>query len=61
MEAVCPPSECVISQATHKMLSQPSDFEEMGDYRFKGIERLVKVYQTKLQQAPTIINPFINL
>ena len=38
MEAVCPPSECVISEATHKMLSQPSDFQEMGDYRFKGIE-----------------------
>ncbi|MBE8990611.1 adenylate/guanylate cyclase domain-containing protein [Nostoc sp. LEGE 12450] len=61
MEAVCPPSECVISQATHKMLSLPEDFQEMGDYRFKGIDRLVKVYQTKLQQAPTIINPFINL
>ncbi|MEH2349172.1 MAG: adenylate/guanylate cyclase domain-containing protein [Nostoc sp.] len=61
MEAVCPPSECIISQATHTMLSLPSDFQEMGDYRFKGIERLVKVYQTKLQPMPTIINPFINL
>ncbi|MCC5628922.1 FHA domain-containing protein [Nostoc sphaeroides CHAB 2801] len=61
MEAVCPPSECVISQATHKMLSLPSDFEEMGDYRFKGIERLVKIYQTKLQPMPTIITPFMNL
>lgn len=55
MEAVCPPSECVISQATHKMLSMPEDFQEMGDYRFKGIDRLVKVYQTNLQQVPTII------
>ncbi|MEH2170717.1 MAG: adenylate/guanylate cyclase domain-containing protein [Nostoc sp.] len=61
MEAVCPPSECVISEATHTMLSQPSDFQEMGDYRFKGIERLVKVYQTKLQPVPTIIAPIINL
>ncbi|MEH2252657.1 adenylate/guanylate cyclase domain-containing protein [Nostoc sp.] len=60
MEAVCPPSECVISQATHTMLSEPSDFQEMGDYRFKGIDRLVKVYQTNLQQMPTIISPIIN-
>ncbi len=61
MEGVCPPSECVISEATHTMLSQPSDFQEMGDYRFKGIERLVKIYQTKLQPVPTIIAPIINL
>ncbi|HYW20799.1 MAG TPA: adenylate/guanylate cyclase domain-containing protein [Nodularia sp. (in: cyanobacteria)] len=47
MEAVCPPSECVISEATYFMLSQSSDFHEMGHYRFKGIDRLVKVYQTK--------------
>ena len=49
MEAVCPPGECVISEATYKMLSRPSYFQEMGDYRFKGIDRLVKVYQTKLR------------
>ncbi|MEH2456777.1 adenylate/guanylate cyclase domain-containing protein [Nostoc sp.] len=61
MEAVCPPGECVISEVTHKMLSHPSDFEEMGDYRFKGIERLVKVYKTQLHQMPTIISPFISL
>ncbi|MBN3871869.1 adenylate/guanylate cyclase domain-containing protein [Nostoc sp. JL33] len=60
MEAVCPPGECVISEVTHKMLSHPSDFEEMGDYRFKGIERLVKVYKTQLHQMPTIISPFIS-
>ncbi|WP_138501020.1 adenylate/guanylate cyclase domain-containing protein [Nostoc sp. PA-18-2419] len=56
MEGVCPPSECVISEATYRMLSQPSDFQEMGDYRFKGIDRLVKVYQTKLQPVSTIIS-----
>lgn len=55
MEAVCPPSECVISEVTYQLLSQPDDFQEMGDYRFKGIDRLVKVYQTKLQQATTLI------
>ncbi len=48
MEAVCPPSECVISEVTYKMLSQSCDFQEMGYYRFKGINRLVKVYQTKM-------------
>jgi adenylate cyclase len=48
MEGVCPPSECVISEVTYKMLSQSSDFQEMGDYSFKGINRLVKVYQTKM-------------
>ncbi len=50
MEAVCPPGECVISEVTYKMLSQPSDFQEMGDYRFKGINRLVKIYQTVMHQ-----------
>ncbi|MEH2444940.1 MAG: adenylate/guanylate cyclase domain-containing protein [Nostoc sp.] len=60
MEAVCPPSECVISEVTYKMLSEPFDFQEMGDYRFKGIERLVKIYQTNLHQMPTIISPIIN-
>jgi len=48
MEAVCPPGECVISEVTYKMLSQSCDFQEMGHYRFKGINRLVKVYQTKM-------------
>ncbi len=50
MEAVCPPGECVISEVTYKMLSQPSDFKEMGNYRFKGINRLVKVYQTTMHE-----------
>ncbi len=47
MEAVCPPGECVITEVTYFMLSKPSDFYEMGHYRFKGIDRLVKIYQTK--------------
>jgi adenylate cyclase len=50
MEAVCPPGECVISEVTYKMLAQPSDFQEMGSYSFKGINRLIKVYQTTMQQ-----------
>ncbi|TVP66702.1 MAG: FHA domain-containing protein [Nodularia sp. (in: Bacteria)] len=47
MEAICPPGECVITEVTYFMLPKSSDFHEMGHYRFKGIDRLVKVYQTK--------------
>jgi adenylate cyclase len=50
MEGVCPPGECVLSEATYSLLSDPSYFYEMGDYRFKGIDRLVKVYQTKMHE-----------
>ncbi|WP_026734832.1 adenylate/guanylate cyclase domain-containing protein [Fischerella sp. PCC 9605] len=46
MEAICPPGECVVSEATYRMLSKSSYFQEMGDYRFKGIDRLIKVYKT---------------
>ncbi|MEA5554370.1 adenylate/guanylate cyclase domain-containing protein [Anabaena cylindrica UHCC 0172] len=48
MEAICPTSECVISEVTYNMLSQRSEFQEMGDYRFKGIDRFIKIYQTKM-------------
>jgi adenylate cyclase len=49
LESVCPPDECVVSEATYKLLSSTAAFYEMGEYRFKGIDRLVKVYQTKMQ------------
>jgi adenylate cyclase len=49
MEAVCPPGECIVSEATYRMLSQPSCFKQMGDYRFKGINRLVRIYQTNMR------------
>jgi adenylate cyclase len=48
MEGICPPGECVISEDTYTILSHPSCFLEMGDYRFKGINRLVKIYRTKM-------------
>ncbi|TAF05555.1 MAG: GAF domain-containing protein, partial [Nostocales cyanobacterium] len=48
MEPVCPPGECVISEATYTMLSHQFDFLEMGDFRFKGIDRFIKVFQTKM-------------
>ncbi|MEW6494907.1 MAG: adenylate/guanylate cyclase domain-containing protein [Cyanobacteriota bacterium] len=47
MESICPPGSCVVSEATYKMLTQKQDWEEMGEHRFKGIDRLVRVYQTK--------------
>lgn len=47
MEGVCPPGKCVVGEATHQILTNKSEFEELGDYRFKGINRLVKVYQNK--------------
>ena len=47
MEGVCPPGKCVVGEATHQIITDKSDFEELGDYRFKGINRLVKVYQNK--------------
>ncbi len=48
LEAVCPPAECVVSEATYEMLTSKNQFHEMGLYRFKGINRLVKVFQTKM-------------
>ncbi|MDJ0621174.1 MAG: adenylate/guanylate cyclase domain-containing protein [Calothrix sp. MO_192.B10] len=48
MEGICPPSECVIGEDTYRLLSQPDDFQEMGYYRFKGINRPVCVYRTHL-------------
>ncbi|MBD2625997.1 adenylate/guanylate cyclase domain-containing protein [Trichormus variabilis] len=48
MEPICSPGECVISEVTYQQLSQRSDFKDMGDYRFKGIDRFIKIYQTKM-------------
>ncbi|MBD2568660.1 adenylate/guanylate cyclase domain-containing protein [Anabaena lutea] len=48
MEPICSPGECVISEVTYQQLSQRSEFRDMGDYRFKGIDRFIKIYQTKM-------------
>ncbi|MFM6153432.1 MAG: adenylate/guanylate cyclase domain-containing protein [Sphaerospermopsis kisseleviana] len=48
MEAICAPGECVISEVTYKMLAKKSDFQDIGDYRFKGIDRSVRLYQTQM-------------
>jgi adenylate cyclase len=50
MEKVCPPGECVVSENTYAMLESPQGFESMGDFRFKGIDRPVIVYQTQRHQ-----------
>jgi adenylate cyclase len=47
MEAICPTGECVVSEATYTILTQNQGLEEMGEYRFKGIDRPVQVYKTK--------------
>ena len=56
MEGICPPGGCVVSEATYSMLTRTPQkglplgtqgLGEMGEYRFKGIDRPIKVYQTK--------------
>ncbi len=47
MEGICPPGECVLSETTYALLKSPAGFEVMGEYRFKGIDRPVLIYQTK--------------
>ncbi|MTJ08426.1 MULTISPECIES: adenylate/guanylate cyclase domain-containing protein [unclassified Anabaena] len=50
MEGICSPGECVISEVTYNMLGQKSDFHDIGDFRFKGIDRSIKLYQTKMNE-----------
>jgi adenylate cyclase len=47
MEGICLPGECVVSEATYNLLKDPESFEPMGEFRFKGIERPVTVYNTQ--------------
>ncbi|NJP10207.1 MAG: GAF domain-containing protein, partial [Leptolyngbyaceae cyanobacterium RU_5_1] len=46
MESICPPGECVVSEATYQMLGRSRDLTEMGEYRFRGIERPIAIYRT---------------
>ena len=50
MESICSPGECVISEATYNMLSEKADFFNIGAYRFKGIDRSINLYQTKMSE-----------
>ncbi|HBE20314.1 MAG TPA: adenylate cyclase [Cyanobacteria bacterium UBA11149] len=45
MESICSPGSCVVSEDTYNILSQKQDWQEMGAYSFKGIQRPIKVYQ----------------
>lgn len=48
MEGICPPGRCVVSQTTYRLLrpSKRLELNDMGEFRFKGIDRPVRVYQT---------------
>ncbi|MFP4009201.1 MAG: adenylate/guanylate cyclase domain-containing protein, partial [Spirulinaceae cyanobacterium] len=47
MEGICPPSECVISEATYRRLRHREGFILTGEHRFKGIDRPIKVFQSQ--------------
>ncbi|MFE1746686.1 adenylate/guanylate cyclase domain-containing protein [Coleofasciculus sp. H7-2] len=47
MEGICPPGECVVSEATYSLLKPSQDLQTTGEHHFKGIDRPVRVYQTK--------------
>jgi adenylate cyclase len=47
MEAICPPGECVLSEDTYALLTHKQGLKLMDEYRFKGIDRPVQVYQTQ--------------
>ncbi len=53
IESICPPGECVISDPTHGLItpSYQKLFSPMGEGRFKGIDRPIKVYRTYRHQA----------
>lgn len=46
MESICPPGKLIVSNITYKMLqpSQRLELEEMGEYRFKGIDQPIPIY-----------------
>ncbi len=45
LEAICLPGECVIAQDTYNRLQERDGFTLMGECRFKGIERSIRVYR----------------
>jgi adenylate cyclase len=51
MEGICPPSECVISEATYRRLRHREGFVLIGEHRFKGIDRPIKVFQTQRRSS----------
>lgn len=55
IESICPPGECVISDPTYQALSDHYRglFMPMGAGRFKGIDRAIQVYRTRLNRHRT--------
>ncbi|MDY7013914.1 MAG: adenylate/guanylate cyclase domain-containing protein [Cyanobacteriota bacterium] len=47
MEAICPPGECAISEATYRRLKRREGFVLVGKHQFKGIDRPIEVFQTQ--------------
>ncbi len=47
MEAICPAGECVLGETTYALLKRQEDFDELGIFRFKGIDRPVRVYHSQ--------------
>jgi adenylate cyclase len=47
MQHICLPGECVVSEATFARLRRKQGLVEMKDYHFKGIDRPIRIYQTK--------------
>ena len=49
MEGICPPGECVLSAATYTRLTRSPNLhlQTIGEHRFKGIDRPIKIYQTQ--------------
>ncbi|MBD2181541.1 FHA domain-containing protein [Planktothrix sp. FACHB-1355] len=57
MEAICPIGKCVVSETTYNMLrpSQRIALDDMGEYRFKGIDRPIRVYYSHRSSITEII------
>jgi adenylate cyclase len=45
MEAICPVGQCIISANTYDLVSRKMNWVQMGEFRFKGIERPVPIFQ----------------
>jgi adenylate cyclase len=47
MESICTPGHCVISNNTFDLIKNKESFNALGEYRFKGIDKPVPIYQSK--------------
>ncbi len=56
LETICPPGECVITDATYQAIGDRHQdlFLPMGEGRFKGIDRPISVYRTQRHRHPKL-------